>query len=163
MTIKVDFFPWREPTCDCTVAHCPSSFLPFSGLSFIFYHLWFRLSPSWQGPAFYIRLCLKQRHLLLVFESIKNVADQCHYPALHLEDKSSVAVELMLSGARKQRYILGYHGLARGRCGCFHLKFIARVEATKAPMTVMKLITQRPVLVALSDEVEVNKNFDCSD
>lgn len=37
---------------------------------------------------FHIHLCLKQRHLLLVSESIKNVMDQCHYPELHLEDKS---------------------------------------------------------------------------
>lgn len=71
MAIKIDFFPWREPMCDCTAAYCPSSLLPFSGLSFVFYHQWFRLSPSWQGPSFCIRLCLKQRHLLLVFWKYK--------------------------------------------------------------------------------------------
>lgn len=142
MAIKIDFFPSREPMCDCTAAYCPSSLLPFSGLSFVFYHQWFRLSPSWQGPSFCIRLCVNQRHLLLVFESIKNVADQCHYPELHLEDKSSVAVELMLWGGRKQSHILGYRRLARGLCGYFHLKIIARVKAPKAPMTAIKLITE---------------------
>lgn len=96
MAIKIGFFPWLEPKCDYTVAYCPVSFLPFSGLSFIFHHLWFRLSPSWQGPSFYIHLCWKQRHLL-VSESIKNVADQCHYPELHLEDKGSSWIDALRS------------------------------------------------------------------
>lgn len=35
------------------------------------------------------------------------MADQCHYPELHLEDKGSVAFELMLSGARKKKRRFG--------------------------------------------------------
>lgn len=85
----------------------------------------------------------------MVPERIRNITDQCHYPELHLEDKGSVAVELMVSGARKQSYIWGYHRLARGLCGYFHLKITARIKATKTPMTVIKLITQRVVLIAL--------------
>jgi len=110
---------------------------------------------------FYIHLCPKQTHLLLVSESIKNVADQCHYPELHLGDKGSVAVELMLLRARKWSYILGYPRLARGLCGYFLLKIIARVKATRAPMAVIKLVTHRIASVAPSNEVEVNKYFDC--
>lgn len=94
MAIKIGLFPWREPKCDCAAAYCPASFLPFSGLSFIFHDLWFRLSSSWQGPLFYIHLCQKQRHLL-VSETIKNVADQFHYPELLLEDKGSSWIDAL--------------------------------------------------------------------
>lgn len=47
--------------------------------------------------TFILYSSLPKAETLFVSESIKNVADQCHYPELHLEDKGSVAVELMLS------------------------------------------------------------------
>lgn len=114
MAIKIGFFPWREPKCDCTVAYCPVSSLSFSGLSFIFHHLWFRLSPLWQGPSFYIHLCRKQRHLL-VSESIKNVADQCHYPELHLEDKGSSWIDALRSAEAELHFGL-LHTCQRTLC-----------------------------------------------
>lgn len=97
----------------------------------------------------------------MVSESIKNVVDRCHYPELHLEDKGSIAVELMLLGARNQSYILGYRRLARRLSGYFHLKIIVRVKSTAEPMTALKLITHRIVLVAPSNEADINKSFAC--
>lgn len=97
----------------------------------------------------------------MVSERMRDITDQCHYPELHLEDTGSVAVELMVSGARKQSYIWGYHRLARGLCGYFHLKIIARIKATEAPMVMIKLITQRVVLIALRNEADLHKKSDC--
>lgn len=67
----------------------------------------------------------------------------------------------MLSGAWKESYILVNLRLARALCGYFHLKIIARVKATKASMTVIKLLKHRIVLVALSNDG--NKKFDYKD
>lgn len=96
----------------------------------------------------------------MVSETIKNVADQCHYPEVHLVDKGSIAVALMLSGAQKQSYILGYHRLARELSAYFHLKITGRLKAIKSLMTEIKLIMHRIALVALSHEAH-HKNFDC--